>query len=116
MAASVAGASTDTELAAELVQLLCPRSTPAGLAQCFAHPLLGDANGREPSLDDVAEAAFFGEPLADAFESFFGCHENEIEGIGFSTSQLTEGVPEMFSWSKSGGSVSSVKLCAAPSG
>jgi hypothetical protein len=25
-------------------------------------------------------------------------------------------VPEMFSWSKSGGSVSSVKLCAAPSG
>lgn len=57
----------NTEFLADLVQLLGPLAAATGAADCLAYPLLGDADGRESSLDDVAEAATFFQPLANDF-------------------------------------------------
>ena len=56
MAPSVAGASTDAELATELIQLLGPRAASAWLADRLADPLFGDTDGGEAGFNHAAEA------------------------------------------------------------
>ena len=53
---TVAGASTNPDLAAEFVECRLPLGTAAVAAGKFAHPLFGDADGRQGGRDAVAQA------------------------------------------------------------
>jgi hypothetical protein len=53
---TVAGASTNPDLAAEVVQCRLSLGTPAVAAGKFAHPLLGDADGGQAGSHHVAQA------------------------------------------------------------
>ena len=67
----------NTELSAQFIELLGPLAAPAGLADCLAHSLLSDADGREAGLDDVAEAAFLlvANKISNSFFCFFVNHD-----------------------------------------
>ena len=106
----------NTELSAQFIELLGPLAAPAGLADCLAHSLLSDSEGGEPRLDDVAEAASLLNSVSYSLQSFFVCHLKNMLGIGFEKSQSAEGVPEIFSSSRSGGCRSSKKERGEPDG